>query len=354
MNKNDISEQLQAVVRHSAIQKEALNITGGNSKQFYGRTSQGEPLDVTTHYGVINYEPTELVITARGGTPLSEIEDTLAGHHQMLPFEPPGFDGAATLGGCVATGLSGPARPYRGAVRDYVLGTKVLNGKGEILSFGGEVMKNVAGYDVSRLMTGAMGTLGVLLEISLKVLPQPAEQITVCLEEDADEAIKTMNTLAGQPLPISAMCHIDGIIYIRLSGTSGGVNSAQYKTGGDGLENGDQFWQSIRNHQHDFFNTGLPLWRLSVAPGTPQLTLKGEWLLDWGGAQRWLKTELPADDIRHAVETIDGHATLFRGNSNNADVFHPLPSALMAIHTRLKRAFDPNNILNPNRMYKEW
>ena len=349
----DISENLQAAVRAAIAERAPFCIVGGGTKQFYGRPGQGKPLDVSGNCGVVAYEPTELVITARGGTPLVKLETILAEKDQMLPFEPPHFGRQATLGGTIACGFSGPRRPYAGAARDFVLGVKCLTGKGEILTFGGQVMKNVAGYDVSRLMVGALGTLGILLEISIKVLPKPAHDITLALEQNDTGAITTMNAWGSRPLPISAAC-FDGVrLYARLSGTEQGVMATYQKLGGELVKDGYDFWQSIREHRHPFFNDDTPLWRLSVAPATPKLELPGRWLLDWGGAQRWLKSDAPAAAIRRAVEAVGGHATLFRGGDRR-DVFHPLAAPLMALHRNLKTAFDPHGILNPKRMYDAW
>jgi glycolate oxidase FAD binding subunit len=332
----------------------ALMILGGDTKAFYGRATTGEPLDVSAHRGIVSYESTELVITARAGTPLKEIEATLAGSGQMLPFEPPYFSESATLGGAVACGLSGPARPYAGSVRDFVLGAVCINGKGEHLSFGGQVMKNVAGYDVSRLMVGAMGTLGVLLEISLKVLPRPAHELTVALPMDAAAAVDAMNAWAGQPLPLSACCYDGEVLRVRLSGSEGGVRSAREKIGGEEIAEGNTYWADLREHRLPFFRSDAPLWRLSVPAATSAPSDGGKWLLDWGGAQRWLVSDEPAVTVRQQATEAGGHAILFRGGNRDGDVFHPLPSTIETIHRRLKKAFDPKGILNPGRLYKGW
>ena len=311
-NNADISQKLADAVREAAANHALLAIQGNGTKAFYTGALSGTPLDVTGHRGVVSYEPTELVITARAGTPLAEIEAALAERGQMLGFEPPYFGEAATLGGTIACGFSGPRRPYAGAARDFVLGAKIINGKGEILRFGGQVMKNVAGFDVSRLMVGAFGTLGVLLEVSLKVLPKPARELTLAFEMNAAEAVKQMNAWAAQPLPLSAACHADDTLYFRLSGTESGVRAAQAKLGGNAVENSERFWREIREHRLNFFQNGSPLWRLSIPSATPPIDLPGKWLTDWGGAQRWLKSDTPAADIRQETEEVGGHATLFR------------------------------------------
>jgi glycolate oxidase FAD binding subunit len=344
---NDISQQLAEAVKAAVQKRTPFTIAGSGSKRFYTGKPEGESLDVTGHRGIVSYEPTELVVTARAGTPLAEVEAALAEKGQMLGFEPPYFGATATLGGTIACGFSGPRRPYAGSARDFVLGTRIINGKGEILKFGGEVMKNVAGYDISRLMVGAFGTLGVLLEVSLKVLPKPAKEITLCFAMPADKAIATMNAWAGRPLPLSAACHLDNTLYVRLSGTEPGVRAAGTKLGGTVVENGDGFWRELREHQRNFFQNDIPLWRLSVPPATAPLNLPGKWLIDWGGAQRWLKSDAPANAIHQHAENVGGYATLFRHGARNGATFHSLPAQLATLHQNLKRAFDPDGIINP-------
>ncbi len=348
----DITATLQDAVRSAAGSAAPLQIIGSGSKAFYGRSTQDQPLQLAAHRGIVAYEPSELVITARAGTPLSEIEAALTERNQMLGFEPPHFGSGATLGGTLACGLSGPRRPYTGAARDFVLGMKIINGNGELLSFGGQVMKNVAGYDVSRLMVGALGTLGVLLETSLKVLPRPAEELTVAREAEAGEAIRTMNEWAGRALPLSA-CAYDGIrLYTRLSGAASALRAARLKLGGELIEDGGGFWMSVRELRHGFFSSDAQLWRLSVPPAAAPIELPGQWFIDWGGAQRWLRTTAPADPIRAAAVRAGGHATLFRGGDRNS-VFQPLAAPLLAVQQRLKQCFDPHGILNPGRLYAE-
>lgn len=348
----DITTILQDAVRSAAANATPLRIVGSGSKAFYGRSTQGRPLQLGAHRGIVDYQPGELVITARVGTPLAEIAAALAEHNQMLGFEPPHFGTAATLGGTLACGLSGPRRPYAGAARDFVLGMKIINGNGDLLSCGGQVMKNVAGYDVSRLMVGALGTLGVLLETSLKVLPRPAEELTVAREAETDEAIRTMNEWAGRALPLSA-CAYDGMrLYTRLSGTATALRAARLKLGGELIEDGADFWTSVRELRHGFFSSDAPLWRLSVPPAAAPIDLPGQWFIDWGGAQRWLRSSASDDDIRAAAARAGGHATLFRGGDRDA-VFQPLAPPLLAVQQRLKQCFDPHGILNPGRLYAE-
>ena len=350
----NVSAALQATVLRSIEQRTPLQIVGGNSKAFYGRTLHVEHLSVAEHCGVVSYQPAELVITARAGTRLADIETLLAQHGQSIPFEPPIFSASATLGGAIASGLSGPRRPYAGSARDCMLGIKILNGKGEILSFGGQVMKNVAGFDVSRLMAGSMGTLGVLLEISLKILPHPEMEQTWVFNFNAADAIRQMNLWAGQPLPLSGAAFDGQHLYLRLSGSAAALRAAHEKLGGELLAEGAAFWESVRNQTAAFFHTDVPLWRVSVPAATAPLELDGEWLIDWGGAQRWLKTSVTAEIIRTSVAKTGGHATLFRGGDRSGAVFHPLSAPLAALHRRLKEAFDPHGILNPGRMYRDF
>lgn len=358
MLEQDHTSSLQAQVQAAYESKSPLNIQGGCSKSFLGHAVNGDVLDVSQHQGIINYEPTELVLTARSGTRLSDIEDILASQNQMLGFEPPHFGSNATLGGTIACNLSGPRRAYAGAARDYVLGTRLLNGKGEDLHFGGEVMKNVAGYDVSRLVTGAMGTLGVLLEVSLKVLPKPESEITLMQQVNSLTATTRLHEWAQQPLPISASCFDGEQLMIRLSGTPTAVDAAVQKIGGEPLDNADAFWQSIREQTHEFFADDKPLWRLSIASTTSSLTVPDKVLSEWGSALRWIKTDLPAAAIQHMALAAGGHATLFRPSQLQAEqspqeIFQPLPNGLMQLHRKIKTAFDPAAILNIGRMYPD-
>ena len=344
-------EYIRQQVQDAASSQTALAIQGGGSKQFYGRTTQGETLAVGQYSGIFDYTPSELVISARAGTPLAELENRLDEQGQMLPFEPPHFGDHATLGGTIACGLSGPRRPWAGAARDFVLGVNCINGSGEYLRFGGQVMKNVAGYDLSRTLTGSLGTLAVLLDVHLKVLPRPETSTTLRQSCSATEALQRINEWSGKPLPLSGGCYMDGSLYVRLSGTNRGVQAAADTLGGDILDSSETFWEDLREHRLDFFAGDTPLWRLSVPPASAVLELDGDWLIDWGGAQRWLRTELPASTIRTAVATIGGHASLFNGGDRNGDVFQPLTPALLALHQRIKHTFDPAGILNPGRMY---
>jgi glycolate oxidase FAD binding subunit len=357
----DCSKELAEQVRKAFSDDTPLCIAGGGSKIYEGRAVEGKSLSVLGHHGIIEHAPSELVITARAGTPLADIEFRLAEKNQMLVFDPPHLDGqagvhisgTATIGGTIACGLSGPRRPYAGAARDIVLGARIINGRGEILSFGGQVMKNVAGYDVSRLMVGAQGTLGILLDVSLKVLPMPECEKTLCLEMSEEDAIQAMNHWAGQSVPLSAACYVPqekkGQLYLRLSGVESALNAAAEKIGGDEVSQGQQFWLDLRERKLEFFNQPDTLWRLSLPPASPALNLPGSCLIDWGGAQRWLKTQASVEEVRSVATKLGGHATLYHPQGAQ---FSPLSSGLRALHQRLKETFDPKNILNPGRLYE--
>lgn len=337
-----------------------LNLRGHGSKHFYGEVPRGEPLDLTPLTGISSYEPSELVVTVRAGTPLAELEATLAEQNQCLAFEPPLFGGRGTVGGMVSAGLAGPARASVGSVRDFVLGATLLNGRAEVLSFGGQVMKNVAGYDVSRLLAGSMGFLGVILEVSLKVLPRPAATATLRFDMAEGPALQRLNEWAGKPLPLNASAWWDGALVLRLAGADAAVTAAMSALGGELIEASlaAQFWNGLRHQQDEFFigaeravEGGAALWRLSLPQTAPPLALAGEQLIEWGGAQRWLTTALPGAQVREAALRAGGHATLFRARDKAGGVFTPLAPVLQRIHQDLKIAFDPAGIFNPGRLY---
>jgi len=345
-------EQFKEQIRAAAAQQRVLRIRGGGTKDWYGGALAGEILDTRGFSGIVDYEPTELVITARCGTPLAEIEAVLAQQNQMLAFEPPHFGEGATFGGAIAAGLSGPRRANSGAVRDFVLGAQLMDGKGELLNFGGQVMKNVAGYDVSRLLAGSLGTLGLITELSVKVLPRALLDATLRFETSEIEAIRMLNVWGGQPLPLSASCWYQGVLMLRLAGAQAAVDAAVKSLGGQVVPDAGGFWADLREQRHAFFAGEAPLWRLSVPSTTGAIVLDGEQLIEWGGAQRWLRASSnEAETIRSAVRAVGGHATLFRGGDKSAGVFQPLAPAVARIHERLKAAFDPSHIFNPGRMF---
>lgn len=349
----DRQNVIAEAVREAVHARRALQIKGGGTKDFYGYPAQGEPLDVSTHNGVVEYDPGELVITCRAGTPLSEIRSTLLENGQHLPFEPPAFGANATIGGTVACGFSGPGRPWAGSLRDYLLGVKLVNGDGEIVQYGGQVMKNVAGYDVSRLVAGSMGTLGILLETSFKVLPVPACERTLQFDCGQAEAIRRVNEWSGQPLPLSGAFWWQEKLQVRLSGTDSETDRAAARLGADRELDTIDTWDALREHQAEFFTGAETLWRLSLPPATEPLELSGDCLVDWGGAQRWYRTGLQTDEIRARAGLVDGHATLFRGTVNT-ERFHPLPDALKQMQAKIKQAMDPNAVFNPRRMSLDW
>jgi len=353
-----IEEQLRQTIVAASAAGTPLRLRGGGSKDWYGQQLEGEVLDTRAYAGIIDYEPTELVITARCGTPLAEIEAALAARNQMLAFEPPHFGAGATIGGVVASGLSGPRRASAGALRDFVLGAVLMDGRGECLAFGGQVMKNVAGYDVSRLLAGSLGTLGLILEVSLKVLPLPLREASLRLECAEIAALRRLNEWTGKPLPISASCWHNGILSVRLSGADAAVAEALQTLGGDLVDPAEAalFWAALREQTHTFFAGAGSLWRLSLPPHASAVILKGRQLIEWGGAQRWLKLDDDADAagaqrIRQTVAAAGGHATLFRGGDKAVGVFHPLAPAVARIHQRLRLSFDPASIFNRHRMY---
>lgn len=349
----DVTPELAERVAAAAGGGTGLRIRGGGSKDFYGRQPAGETLDVSAHRGIVNHEPTELVLTARAGTHLAELEAALHEQGQMMPFEPPDFGGGATLGGTIACGLSGPRRPWAGAARDFVLGTRVINGSGEVLRFGGEVMKNVAGYDVSRLVTGSLGTLGVILEVSMKVLPRPRGESTRILELDPAAAFARVEEAYRAGLPVAGAVHDSQRLHLRLAGAAQAVDAGIEALGGEAPADAETFWRALRDHQLPFFrNDGPPLWRISLPPRATLSALPGERLLDWNGQLVWLRTEAPPTRVFAAASEAGGHATLFRGGDRGGDVFQPLATPVRRLHERIRNAFDPQRILNPGRMYE--
>ena len=359
-------------VRRAVASGTTLRIRGGGSKDFYGEAPEGELLNTSALNGVVSYEPSELVVTALAGTPLAELEALLAAQGQCLAFEPPHFFPNSTVGGMVASGLSGPARASVGAVRDFVLGVKLINGKGEHLTFGGQVMKNVAGYDVSRLMVGAMGTLGLLTEVSLKVLPMAPLEATLKFELTQSQALEKLNTWGGQPLPLNASCWVNedskengrGTLYLRLRGAVAAVESACSKLGGERVSQAQAAvdWQRCRDQQLPWFNERTDtqdLWRLSVPQTTPVLDLPDSPLIEWHGGQRWVRAdESHGAKIRALAQKAGGNATLFIASSVSKKLatarFDILKPPLDRIHRELKREFDPSGVFNPHRMYADW
>jgi glycolate oxidase FAD binding subunit len=338
-----------------------LRLRGGGSKDFYGEAPTGELLDTRTLAGAAAHEPTELVVTAPAGMRVDELEAQLAEHGQCLPFEPPHFSAGSTVGGMVAAGLSGPARARAGSLRDHLLGVAMLSGTGELMHFGGRVIKNVAGYDVSRVLAGSLGILGVIVEVSLKVLPRAEAEATLRFDMKPAEALAALHTWGAKALPLESSAWWNGNLIVRLRGAPAAVEEGEAQLGGEAISAAaaGPFWHALRDHTDPFFiaaaeaieHQDAALWRLSLPPTAPPLGLAGDELIEWHGGQRWLSTALPAPLVREAAAAAGGHATLFRGADKSAGVFAPLSPALRLIHERLKRAFDPNGILNPGRLY---
>jgi glycolate oxidase FAD binding subunit len=342
-------QRLRDRVREAGARRTPLVIRAGGTKDFYGNPTHGERLDPRELTGIVDYAPTELVVTVRAGTPLAELEAALAAERQFLPFEPPHFGAGATVGGAVAAGLAGPRRVAAGGVRDFVLGARIIDGRGELLSFGGRVMKNVAGYDMARTLAGSLGTLGVLADVSLKVLPQPVAERTLSFAMDEATAITQLNTWGGQPLPISASAWLDGELRIRLSGARAAVEAAGAKLGGDVVDAAECWWADLREQRLPFFAGEAPLWRVSLPPTTPPLRMAAT-LIEWHGGQRWVRGDHAPAAMHPMARQLGGHATRFRGGNGGLPAFQPLEPGLARISTRLKAEFDPSGIFNPGRL----
>ncbi|MDN7846949.1 glycolate oxidase subunit GlcE [Burkholderia multivorans] len=347
----DDSAALIEKVRASIDAKAPISIRGGGSKPYPGRHVEAEPVDTRGHCGIVQYDPTELVITVRAGTPVAELEEVLDEAGQLLPCEPATFGGTATVGGMVSTGIAGPRRPWAGSVRDFVLGCRIITGEGKHLRFGGEVMKNVAGYDVSRLVTGSFGCLGLLTEVSLKVLPKPRATRSIKLEMQASEALSSLVEWRRAGLPITGVCHDNTSLHLRFEGGEASVEAACVRVGG--VADDDSFWRALCEQRLAFFNDPRSLWRLSLPPTAPIVELPGTCLLDWGGAQRWLKSDVSPTEVRALARQLGGHATSFSALAID-EPFHPLPPQLMHYHRTLKQQLDPHSIFNPGRLFADF
>ncbi len=354
-------------VRRASATGTPLCIRGGGTKDFYGEEPVGAGLDASSLPSTHAHEPTELVVVAGAGMRVSALERVLAEHNQCLAFEPPRFGPASTVGGMVAAGLSGPSRASSGSLRDHLLGATVMNADGALLNFGGQVIKNVAGYDVSRLLAGSMGILGLIVEVSLKVLPIAAATLTLRYEMNAADALEQLHRWGAEPLPLHASAWWHGSLVVRLSGSVAAIAAARGAMGGAiGGEVIDEhaaqaFWNGLRDQTDEFFveaydavtHRGATLWRLSVPQTAPLLGLAGDELIEWHGAQRWLTSSLPAAAVRAAAAAVGGHATIFNGRDKSAGVFAPLSPPLQLIHERLKAAFDAKRIFNRGRLYRD-
>jgi glycolate oxidase FAD binding subunit len=346
----DDSIRLIDQVSSAAARRVPLRIRGGDTKASLGRPVEGEALDMRSHCGIVSYDPTELVVTVRAGTPVAQLNAVLDEAGQMLPCEPPEFGGEATVGGAVASGLSGPRRPWVGALRDFVLGCRLITSEGKYVRFGGEVMKNVAGYDLSRLMAGSFGCLGVIADVSLKVLPKPRAAHCLRVDMSAADALDRIVEWRRAGLPVTGACHIGDTLYLRLEGGTASVQSAAQRIGGAAID--PAFWADLREQRLPFFAGPECLWRLSLPNHVGVEALPGEAALDWGGAQRWLKSNAPAASIRRIAESAGGHATCFTPAAG-VEPFQPLPAPLLRFHRQLKQKLDPHGIFNPGRMYAD-
>ncbi len=350
----DISKNLQQKISDAAKNAQSLQIIGNNSKAFYGcdiSNTDAIPLHVADHNGILDYQPGELTITARAGTPIKDIIDLLAEHGQMLPFEPPCFNNRATLGGCIATALAGPRRPWTGAVRDYVIGTRILTGIGKEIRLGGKVMKNVAGYDLFRPMAGALGTLGLMLDITVKLLPLPEHEISFTILSDNKDMHRILHDWRNCSLPLSAASFYQGQLSIRLSGSASSIDDAMSKLPSSRKETSNDYWQKLNEQQLSFFDDDSPIYRLVVPANAAYDTFDGECLADWGGALRWIKSSLSFDEVQKHAAELGGTASVYRNSKQDEDVFSPLADGLFELHKRIKKVMDPAGILNPGRLY---
>jgi len=344
---------LRERIRAATEAQRPLLIRAGGSKDFYGGALAGELLDVSGLAGIVDYEPTELVITARSGTPLIEIERALAGCGQMLACEPPQFQGRATLGGAVAAGLSGPRRAYAGPLRDFVLGIEMIDGRGELLRFGGKVIKNVAGFDISRLMVGSLGTLGLITEVTLKTVPRPHAECTLRFEMTQPAALESMTLWATRPLPLSATAWHDECLHVRVAGAEAAVRAARERLGGEIVSGADRYWEDLREQRLPWLASAQELWRVSLPAHSPSLALAGQTLIEWGGCLRWLPGPRDASVLRARLASLGGHALRYRALARTEGPFQPLPPAMLSLHRRLKAAFDPRGIFNRGRLHPQ-
>ncbi len=349
----DRTQALVERVRAAIADGTALAPRGGGSKQFYGQAPAAQTLEVGGHRGVLHYEPGEEVLRARAGTAVDDLERLLARHGAMLPFDTPYYGPGATLGGTIATGLAAPRLPYGGGLREQVIGVEFINGHGEVVEFGGRLTPARIGLNIARLMVGSLGTLGVLLTVSVQVVPRPERELSLVQEMGAARALNEMAALATRWLPLTGSCWHDGKLHLRLAGTAESIAQARGQLGGEECPSRQDLWQRLRDHTLPFFADETPLWRIALPPAAPELTLDGAWLYERHGRLRWLKSELPAGRIRQAVTNQGGQATFFRGHAADVEVFHPLPEALFAMHRSIKYAFDPQRIFNPGRLYTD-
>ena len=344
-----IEDDLQQQVRAVSAAGGEVEIRGGGSKRFYGNPVDALPVEVAAHSGVVDYDPAELVITLRCGCRLQDVQALLAENRQMFGFEPPLFADEATIGGMTAAGLAGPRRAFAGGIRDFVLGVRMLDGRGQLLNFGGRVIKNVAGFDLARTLVGSLGTLGVILEVSVRVLPVPETELTLAYEHASHgEHIRWINGLGSRPWPISASMWHDGKSWLRLSGSEQGVRHAVRELGGDEVT---PPWEELREQRLEFFDPQQPLIRVTLPPTHADLPVDLPQLIEWGGALRWFSGAGNIADMRAGLEAAGASVCAYRGHDARVGLFHPLPEAMLRLHRSLKSSFDPAGIFNPGKMY---
>jgi len=344
-----IEDDLKTQVRAVAAGGGQIEIIGGGSKRFYGESIEALPIDVSAHSGVVDYDPAELVITLRAGCGLADVQSLLAGQRQMFGFEPPLFGAESTIGGMVAAGIAGPRRAFAGGIRDFVLGIKMLDGRGQVLNFGGRVIKNVAGFDLARVLVGSQGTLGVILEVSIRVVPIPEAETTLAFEhKSAGEHLRWINGLGSHPYPISASQWAAGQSRLRLSGSAQGLREASSQVGGEQI---DYAWDDLREQRLEFFDPDQPLTRITLPPAHADLPIDLPQLIEWGGALRWFSGAGNIADTRAALEGAGASVCAYRGHDAGVGVFHPLPEPMLRLHRSLKSSFDPAGIFNPGKIY---
>lgn len=377
----DTEADVARIVADARSEKTPLEIKGNGTKQGFGRpTNAAKTLSLSGLSGISLYEPGALTIVANAGTPLAEVEAALKAEGQRLPFEPMdyrpllGTSGEPTIGGTVAINNSGSRRIQAGACRDSLIGVRFVNGLGEAIKNGGRVMKNVTGLDLVKLMCGSHGTLGVLTEVSFKVLPVNEREATLLISgQSVEEAVSAMSAALGSPFEVTGAAYLPeagGATALRIEGFSGQVDYRLGKLrdllGGDStvLEGvaHSRFWQNVRNVEG--FDGKGPVWRISVKPGDgPQVAnalqtrLGAKLMLDWGGGLIWAQLADELDQsaliVREVVASVDGHATLVRGSEayrTAVPVFQPEVPRLAELSANIRSKFDPSGVLNPGRM----
>jgi glycolate oxidase FAD binding subunit len=350
----DLTAEIADRIRAAAADGGSILLRGGGTKlRRFGRHCDATPLDLAEHRGIIDYRPAEMVMTARAGTPIDTLRAAASAARQMLPFDAPSFGGRATLGGTLACNAAGSDRPWRGSVRDAVLGIRLVNGRGEVLRFGGDVIKNVAGYDVSRLQAGALGTLGCITEVSLRLLPLPDAVLALRRSCPREEAIDALRGVAIRPLPLTGAAWYADTLHLRLAGSESALaglaeNLSAYQ------EDDTGFWDALREWRLPELADETPLWILDVAPATALGPGSAEFLIDWGGARRFTRGADSARAAQALAARGGGHAQGLWGGDRDAAAVASPPPALLDLIRRTKAALDPQRIFNPGRLYPEF